>query len=683
MPAKIPEKLGPYIIERRIGRGGMGTIYAGHHKDTGTPVAIKALASSLSDDESFRLRFEKEIEALRQLRHPNIVQLYGYGQEDDSFFYSMELVQGRSLEEEIASGRRFTWRETLTMGMQVCAALRCAHDRGIIHRDLKPANLLLSVDGTVKLSDFGIATLFGSTKLTDAGNVIGTIEYMAPEQATLMPITNRTDLYSFGAVLVALMSGHPPFLGKNLLEIIHQHAQYKAKRPSQLGIRIPPPMDELIGRLLERDPEKRPRSAYAVLRQFEAILDDYDDDNLLEDTANYALLNRGQENPAEVIDRTAPTGSIPAESSPENMASSIWYQPLPQQGGSLETPSEIGRRERSMLVKPSGVENVAGANASNDSKSQEHASGLSGAVSTGGAASTGDAASSTGSQSTNEHTSEHTGVRHFVRVEKELTPEEIEQSRPLWVRFWGTSWGGLLILLIFTACFGVVAARGIAFWAAPPSADRLYYRILRLSESEKNASSYKLEKDVQDFLSYYANDPRAEKVQDIQSILELNQLEKRIRLFSRSAQASQPMHPVERDYQLAIEHLATRPDLALQDLNRFLVFYDMLGKHYAGRKDKQAELRKINPYRELARRQVARLHQLLDKEVVSWQDMLQSTREAVQEMSPPTTEDDLRQMQTYRRSIELRFGDAAKDICERLEQLEKEGASHKNEEPEP
>ena len=106
----------------------------------------------------------------------------------------------------------------------------------------------------------------------------------------------------------------------------------------------------------------------------------------------------------------------------------------------------------------------------------------------------------------------------------------------------------------------------------------------------------------------------------------------------------------------------------------------MLGKYYAGRKDKQDELRKINPYRELARRQVARLHQLLDKEAVLIQGIQQSTREAVQTMTAPTTEDDLRQMQTYRRSIELRFGKEAKDICERLEQLEKEGASHKNEE---
>ena len=129
----------------------------------------------------------------------------------EQLFYAMELVDGNSLEEELRSGRVFQWREVAGIGIQTCRALRHAHDRGIIHRDIKPANLLLTKDGQIKLSDFGIARLFGFTRLTAAGNVLGTVEYMAPEQADGRPATPRTDLYSLGGVLYCLLARRPPF----------------------------------------------------------------------------------------------------------------------------------------------------------------------------------------------------------------------------------------------------------------------------------------------------------------------------------------------------------------------------------------------------------------------------------------------------------------------------------------
>ena len=176
------EILGPYRIGDPIGRGGMGTVYRGVNEETGKSAAVKVLSSVLYNDDTFRERFEAEIETLKTLSHPNIVQLYGYGKEDGHLFYAMELVEGTSLEEELQNGRRFQWREATHIGIEVCRALKHAHDCGVIHRDLKPANLLLNDQDQIKLADFGIAKLFGYTQMTAQGATLGTADYMAPEQ---------------------------------------------------------------------------------------------------------------------------------------------------------------------------------------------------------------------------------------------------------------------------------------------------------------------------------------------------------------------------------------------------------------------------------------------------------------------------------------------------------------------
>ncbi len=191
------EWLGPYQIVGTLGRGGMGTVYEGVHRETGEAAALKLLSPALAQEEGFRIRFEAEIETLRKLNHPNIVRLFGFGEQDEQLYYSMELVDGNSLEEELRRGRHFDWREVTRIGIDICRALRHAHDRGVIHRDIKPGNLLMVADGRVKLSDFGIARLFGYSRLTSPGNVLGTVEYMAPEQAEGGPIDGRADLRMF------------------------------------------------------------------------------------------------------------------------------------------------------------------------------------------------------------------------------------------------------------------------------------------------------------------------------------------------------------------------------------------------------------------------------------------------------------------------------------------------------
>ena len=267
-----PDQLGPYRIVGRLGRGGMGTVYQGVNVDSDEPAAVKVLARELGQEEDFRHRFASEIETLRRLNHPNIVRLFGFGEQDDQLFYAMELVDGISLEEEINRGRRFEWREVSRIGVEICRALRHAHDRGVIHRDIKPANILLAADGSTKLSDFGIARLFGSTRVTTAGSVIGTVEYMAPEQADGRPIDHRADLYSLAGVMYALLAGRPPFVAKTLHEMLHKQRSVVPDPVNSFVKGLPDELSEIIEKLLAKKPSDRIPNALVLGRRLDSLL---------------------------------------------------------------------------------------------------------------------------------------------------------------------------------------------------------------------------------------------------------------------------------------------------------------------------------------------------------------------------------------------------------------------------
>jgi len=265
------EQLGPYRLGRRLGRGGMGTVFEGLNVEAGQPAAIKVLNPHLAVEEGFRERFEIEIETLKKLKHPNIVRLYGFGQQDGVIFYAMELVHGTNLEDELQAGRRFNWRETTSLGIKLARALQHAHDHGVIHRDLKPANLLLTPDNDLKLADFGIARLFGNTRLTSAGGLVGTAEYMSPEQADGRAITPQCDLYSLGGVLFAMLAGRPPFWGGSLPEILQLH-RFAAPPPvSRFAPDVPGELADIIARLLSKDPAARGTNARVVAKQLSAL----------------------------------------------------------------------------------------------------------------------------------------------------------------------------------------------------------------------------------------------------------------------------------------------------------------------------------------------------------------------------------------------------------------------------
>ena len=264
------EKLGPYRFHGVLGRGGMGTVYKGQHETTGEFHAVKVLAPTYSDDDHFRGRFESEIKALLKMDHPNIVRLLSFGQEDGVLFFAMELVEGNSLFYAQRKGYRFHWREILSIATDVASGLRHAHDRGVIHRDLKPGNLLKMHNGVIKITDLGIAKRFGTSQNT-GDNVVGTMDFMSPEQARGKPVTVRSDLYSLGTVLYTLLSGKPPFSGNSIEESLRNVTSVPAPKIRSVVPDVPPELEKLIAKLMAKRPENRVATAQALLYKLEDL----------------------------------------------------------------------------------------------------------------------------------------------------------------------------------------------------------------------------------------------------------------------------------------------------------------------------------------------------------------------------------------------------------------------------
>jgi serine/threonine-protein kinase len=286
----IGARLGNWVIDREIGQGGMGCVYLAHEAaPEGTfalagsesrQAAVKVLAPGLAVDAGFVARFQREIDVLRQLYHPNIVRFYDSGAQDNHYYYVMEYVAGGNLEEEVVERGRLPWAEVLDLALQIAPALKHAHDRGIIHRDLKPSNLVRARAtpagdgapfGVVKLTDFGIAKVFATTHLTATGGVVGTAEYLSPEQAAGKPVSKRSDLYSFGAVLYTLLTGRTPFQGESVVDLLHKHRFAQFERPSRLVPELPHDLDEVVCQLLEKDPARRPADAGVLHRELDSI----------------------------------------------------------------------------------------------------------------------------------------------------------------------------------------------------------------------------------------------------------------------------------------------------------------------------------------------------------------------------------------------------------------------------
>ncbi|HET6424226.1 MAG TPA: protein kinase [Planctomycetaceae bacterium] len=266
------ETLGPYQLLEEIGAGGMGTVYLAKHRETQDLAAIKVLPPQLAREEGFVMRFTREAEMLRTLTNPHVVRLLDSGVDDETYYFVMEYVDGETLAYRLRRDHRLPWKEAFEIAVQLCSALKAAHDAGIIHRDLKPSNVLLSKTGDVKLTDFGVAQLFASERLTITGGVIGTAEYMSPEQAQGQRATKRSDLYSLGVLLYAMLTGRPPFTGQTAMDVMHKQRFAQFDLPSSYVPDLPPTVDDAVKELLEKSPDKRPADAFVASRRLQDVL---------------------------------------------------------------------------------------------------------------------------------------------------------------------------------------------------------------------------------------------------------------------------------------------------------------------------------------------------------------------------------------------------------------------------
>jgi serine/threonine-protein kinase len=262
----------PFELEEQIGAGAMGVVYRARFVKNDRRVALKLLPKEVAANATLAARFQREMEILKDLRHPHIVHCFGGTCEGDQWFYAMELIDGGSLQGLLAEQGKLPWRQVIEFAEQICAALDHAHAQGVIHRDIKPGNLLLTRSGKVKLADFGLALVAAETKLTAAGKTLGSIHYMAPEQIRGKPaLSNRTDLYALGCVMFELLCGRTPFTGQAMAEILQQHLKQPAERISTLVRDCPAELDALIADLLEKSPDARPESAGKVAERLEKI----------------------------------------------------------------------------------------------------------------------------------------------------------------------------------------------------------------------------------------------------------------------------------------------------------------------------------------------------------------------------------------------------------------------------
>jgi len=268
-----PRQFGPFEIQKVLGRGGMGVVYQAVYHKTGQTVALKVLSPEFAGDEQVRKRFDREMEILKRLDHEHVVSYYVGGRKGQQHFYAMELMDGGSLDDLLQEKGRLSWEQTIDIGKATADALYHAHTSGIVHRDLKPANLFLTKDQQLKLGDFGIARDLQRTALTAAGKTVGTYAYMAPEQISGKPsVSHKTDQYALGCVLVELLTGRPPFEADNAAEMMMQHLEMKPPSIRERAPDCPVWLEQVIVRLLEKDPEDRYFDARAVVTALDDVV---------------------------------------------------------------------------------------------------------------------------------------------------------------------------------------------------------------------------------------------------------------------------------------------------------------------------------------------------------------------------------------------------------------------------
>jgi serine/threonine-protein kinase len=260
---------GRYELNHLIARGGMAEVYRAHDRLLDRPVALKVLFPELSIDRSFVERFRREAQAAANLSHPNIVPVFDWGEDSGTYFIVMEFVDGRPLSSILKTAGPLAADRTAEIAAPVAAALGYAHKHGVVHRDVKPGNVLITDDGQVKVTDFGIARAVNTEEsLTQTGAVMGTATYFSPEQAEGMGVDARTDIYSLGVVLFEMVTGRPPFLGDTPVAVASKHVRDHPPLPRELNPSIPPTFEAIILKAMDKNPDNR----YATSEELRADL---------------------------------------------------------------------------------------------------------------------------------------------------------------------------------------------------------------------------------------------------------------------------------------------------------------------------------------------------------------------------------------------------------------------------
>jgi eukaryotic-like serine/threonine-protein kinase len=539
------DRLGPYKIGPRLGRGGMGAVFEGVNAETGEPAAVKVLNPHLADDEGFCQRFELEIETLKKLKHPNIVRMFGYGQQDGFLFYAMELVKGHSVEEELQQGRRFTWREVVQDAVKLCKALRHAHDHGVIHRDIKPANLLLTEDDAdIKLTDFGIARLFGNNRLTMAGALVGTAEYMSPEQATGERVTPQSDLYSLGGVMFAMLAGRPPFRAISLGEMLHKQRFDPPPPLSRFANDIPQELEELVARLLSKEPAARAPNALVLGRQLAAmehglsmVRERADDDEQIEDDDVVSNLPDKDKTvvKGDDLNPRAPTRAATPSlvEKPYNLDDSTMVAPedaspaiLSQSSISAKTKASLGGADAGM---PVAAERCPADPVPVVSRSV--------------------------SAVQNRFTTVEEDQEHLAKLER----ESVRSSSKVQI---------VLLTLSLAMIVGL-----LWYFTRPPSAGKLLARIEAAASEGDIGSLLSVEDDVRNFLARFPENEHAAAVKGYQNEIDLERLEQRFQIRVRLKSRDDSLNPVEHDYLEAINEVGINPQRTIAKLQALVELY--------------------------------------------------------------------------------------------------------------
>ena len=246
-----------YQIIRMIGEGGMANVYLAHDTILDRDVAVKILRGDLADDEKFVRRFQREAISASSLSHPNIVEMYDVGEDDGQYYIVMEYVEGKTLKSLIKRRGALTLPEVIDIMLQLTSAVACAHDSYIIHRDIKPQNVLIKEDGTVKITDFGIAMALNSNELTQTNSVMGSVHYLPPEQANGSGATIKSDIYSLGILMFELLTGNLPFKGENAVEIAIKQMREKIPSVCEINPHIPQSVENIILKACAKNPKNR------------------------------------------------------------------------------------------------------------------------------------------------------------------------------------------------------------------------------------------------------------------------------------------------------------------------------------------------------------------------------------------------------------------------------------------